>query len=109
MHRAKGLCGLCPSLLGKKGGRTGGRGLVVCAVVSFPFGMDTKEQKLSQCLESLERGAKELDIFMNFLTQEETKPAVELIAKSGMEFVKTSTGFSFASATEEDVKLLCSV
>jgi hypothetical protein len=57
--------------LGKKGGRTGGRGLVVCAVVSFPFGMDIKEQKPSQCLESLERDAKELDIVMNFLTQEE--------------------------------------
>jgi deoxyribose-phosphate aldolase len=66
MHRAKGLCGLRPSLLGKKGGRTGGRGLVVCAVVSFPFGMDIKEQKPSQCLESFERGAKELDIVMNF-------------------------------------------
>jgi deoxyribose-phosphate aldolase len=66
MHRAKGLCGLRPSLLGKKGSRTGGRGLVVCAVVSFPFVMNAKEQKLSQCLESLERGAKELDIVMNF-------------------------------------------
>jgi deoxyribose-phosphate aldolase len=117
--------------------------LVVCAVVSFPFGMDTKEQKLSQCLESLERGAKELDIVMNFsalksghisyvreellaigrntegfvrkviieagyLNEEEKKLAVELIAESGMEFVKTSTGFSFPGATEEDVKLLYS-
>jgi len=117
--------------------------LVVCAVVSFPFGMDTKEQKLSQCLESLERGAKELDIVMNFsalksghlpyvreellaigrntegfvrkviieagyLNEEEKRLAVELIAESGMEFVKTSTGFSFPGATEEDVKLLYS-
>jgi deoxyribose-phosphate aldolase len=31
---------------------------------------------------------------------------VELIAESGMEFVKTSTGFSISGATEEDVKLL---
>jgi hypothetical protein len=63
MHRAEGLCGLRPSLLGKKGGRLAGGGLAVCAVVSFPFGMDTKEQKLSQCLESLESGAKELRLF----------------------------------------------
>jgi len=78
-------------------------------LVSFPFGMDTKEQKPSQYLGSLEREAKELDIVMNFLTQEEKKPAVELIAKSGMEFVKTSKGFSFPGATEENVKPLCSI
>jgi len=34
---------------------------------------------------------------------------VELIAKSGTEFVKTSTGLSFPGATEENVKLLYSV
>ena len=71
--------------------------------------MDTKEQKLSQCLESLEKGAKKLDIVMNFLTQEEKRPAVELIAKGGMEFVKISDGIFFPSATEENVKLLYSV
>jgi deoxyribose-phosphate aldolase len=78
--------------------------------------MDTKEQKPSQCLGSLERGAKELDIVINFviieagyLNEEEKKPAVDLIAKNGMGFVKTSKGFSFPGATEENVKPLCSI
>jgi deoxyribose-phosphate aldolase len=34
---------------------------------------------------------------------------MELIAKSGMRFVKISTEFSFPDATEENVKLLYSV
>ncbi len=115
--------------------------LKVCAVISFPFGMDTKEQKIYQCLESMEKGAKELDIVMNFsalrsghvdyvreellalarntegsvrkviietayLNEEQKTLSVELIAESGMEFVKTSTGFSPTGANLEDVKLL---
>lgn len=43
---------------------SGGK-LVVCSVVSFPLGLDTKEQKLLQALRALEDGAKELDIVMN--------------------------------------------
>ncbi|WP_448587541.1 hypothetical protein [Thermocrinis sp.] len=50
----------------RKAVQLAGKDLVVCAVISFPFGMETKEQKICQCLESLERGAKELDIVMNF-------------------------------------------
>lgn len=39
--------------------------LVVCSVVSFPFGLHTKEQKLVEALQALEDGAVELDIVMN--------------------------------------------
>lgn len=39
--------------------------LVVCSVVSFPFGLDTKDQKLKQAMKALEDGASELDIVIN--------------------------------------------
>jgi deoxyribose-phosphate aldolase len=37
---------------------------------------------------------------VGYLNEEEKKPAVELIAKGGMGFMKISTGFSFPGATE---------
>ncbi len=119
---------------------SGGR-LVVCSVVSFPFGLDTKEQKVMQAVRALEDGAGELDIVLNisalksglygyvkeelkaiarntegvvkkviietaYLSEEEKRLAVELIANMGMAFVKTSTGYAPSGATEEDIKLL---
>ncbi|QID33362.1 deoxyribose-phosphate aldolase [Pampinifervens florentissimum] len=119
---------------------SGGR-LVVCSVVSFPFGLDTKEQKVMQAVRALEDGASELDIVLNisalksgmygyveeelkaiarntegvvrkviietaYLSEEEKRLAVELIADTGMAFVKTSTGYAPSGATEEDIKLL---
>ena len=128
----------------KRAVQLAGKELKVCAVISFPFGMDTKEQKIYQCLESVEKGAEELDIVLNFsalrsgqvdyvreellalarnteglvrkviietayLSKEQKVLSVELIAESGMEFVKTSTGFSAMGATVEDVRLLLDV
>lgn len=43
------------------------------------------------------------------LTKEEIIKACELAVKAGLEFVKTSTGFSKSGATFEDVKLMKSV
>lgn len=40
------------------------------------------------------------------LTEEEKVRACELSEKAGADFVKTSTGFSTAGATVEDVKLM---
>jgi len=40
------------------------------------------------------------------LTDEEKKKACALAKEAGMDFVKTSTGFSTAGATTEDVKLM---
>lgn len=40
------------------------------------------------------------------LTEEEKKTACELVIKAGADFIKTSTGFSFAGAAKEDVLLL---
>ena len=43
------------------------------------------------------------------LTQEEKIKACELAVKAGVDFVKTSTGFSTGGATVEDVKLMRSI
>ncbi len=40
------------------------------------------------------------------LTNEEKKRACELAVRAGLDFVKTSTGFSTGGATEEDVRLM---
>ena len=40
------------------------------------------------------------------LTDEEKKTVSELAVDAGADFIKTSTGFSFSGATEEDVKLI---
>ncbi len=42
----------------------------------------------------------------SYLTEEEKKTVCKLAAKAGADFVKTSTGFSSAGATAEDVKLM---
>lgn len=42
----------------------------------------------------------------SYLTYEEKKNVCKLAAKAGADFVKTSTGFSNAGATAEDVKLM---
>ena len=39
------------------------------------------------------------------LTKEEKKKMCEVVTKAGADFIKTSTGFSTAGATFEDVKL----
>ncbi|MFN7065032.1 MAG: deoxyribose-phosphate aldolase [Aquificaceae bacterium] len=118
-----------------------GKELVVCSVISFPFGLDTKEEKLFQSVKALEEGAKELDIVINisafksglykyveeelkaivrntegsvrkviietaYLTEKEKALAVEILLDSGVEFVKTSTGYAPTGATEEDVSFL---
>ncbi|MGZ9755957.1 deoxyribose-phosphate aldolase [Mycoplasma sp. 246B] len=43
------------------------------------------------------------------LTEEEIKKATEIVLKSGAEFIKTSTGFSFRGANLKDIELMKSV
>ncbi|TDV24355.1 deoxyribose-phosphate aldolase [Mycoplasmopsis mustelae] len=43
------------------------------------------------------------------LTEEEIKKATEIVMKSGAEFIKTSTGFSFRGANLRDIELMKSV
>lgn len=61
-----GVFGVCVNPFWVKRAKTlADKSLKVCCVVSFPFGLDTKEQKMKQSLKALEDGADELDIVMN--------------------------------------------
>lgn len=44
---------------------TGGKGIPVCSVVSFPFGWDTSDEKLRQTEALLRQGVDEVDVVMN--------------------------------------------
>ncbi len=137
-----GVYGVCVNPFWvRKAVELAGNKLVVCSVVSFPFGLERKEEKIDQSVKALEEGAKELDIVMNisafksglfkyveeelraiarntqgairkviietaYLSDKEMAFALELIRDSGMEFIKTSTGYAPKGATEKDVKLL---
>ena len=46
-------------------GETGGKGIRVCSVVSFPFGWDTTDHKLRQTEWLLKEGVDEIDVVMN--------------------------------------------
>jgi deoxyribose-phosphate aldolase len=44
---------------------TGGRGVPVCSVVSFPYGWDSSDEKLRQAEALLQAGVDEIDVVMN--------------------------------------------
>ncbi|QDY86835.1 deoxyribose-phosphate aldolase [Mycoplasma anserisalpingitidis] len=56
-------------------------------------------------------GSKVLKVIIEtaLLTTEEIKRATKIVMKSGAEFIKTSTGFSYRGATLEDVQTMKSV
>ncbi|MGZ9413155.1 deoxyribose-phosphate aldolase [Mycoplasma sp. 480] len=55
-----------------------------------------------------EIGSKILKVIVEtaLLTKDEIKKATEIVLASGAEFVKTSTGFSYRGASEEDIKIM---
>ncbi len=62
----KGVYAVCVnSFWVKEVARISERKLIVCSVISFPFGAEGKEKKLYTALKALEDGASELDIVIN--------------------------------------------
>ncbi|MBN3535121.1 deoxyribose-phosphate aldolase [Mycoplasma procyoni] len=55
-----------------------------------------------------EIGSKILKVIIEtaLLTKDEIKKATEIVLKSGAEFVKTSTGFSYRGASAEDIEIM---
>lgn len=75
-----------------------------------------KEGKMDYVLNDIktvkkEIGSKILKVIIEtaLLTKEEIISATEIVLNSGAEFVKTSTGFSYRGASNEDVELMKSV
>ena len=117
-----------------------GERVKICTVIGFPNGNMTKETKVFETKDALEKGADEIDMVINIgmlkageyayvldeiksikeacgknilkviietclLTNEEKIKMCEIVSKAGADYIKTSTGFSTAGATFEDVKL----
>ncbi len=121
---------------------TGGKGIPVCSVVSFPFGWDSSDEKLRQTEALLRQGADEVDVVMNVsrfiagdheyirketaaikalcgenvvvkliietacLDASQIATAASFGVEAGVDFIKTSTGYSSRGATVEDVQLI---
>ena len=89
--------------------------LPICTVIGFPNGYSTTATKVFETKDAIANGASEIDMVINigFLkdgrydeVEEEKIKMCEIVTKAGAEFIKTSTGFSTAGATFEDVKLM---
>ena len=105
--------------------------LAICTVIGFPNGYNTTATKLFETEDALKNGADEIDMVINIgelkaknyefveneiralkeafetclLTEEEKVKMCELVTSAGADFIKTSTGFSKAGATFEDIEL----
>ena len=73
---------------------------------------DLKDRRLSEIEEEIRAiheacGGKILKVIIEtcLLTEEEKILMCEIVTKAGAEYIKTSTGFSAAGATFEDVEL----
>ena len=114
--------------------------IAICTVIGFPNGYNTKEVKVFETADAVEKGADEIDMVINIgdlkaknydkikdeivaikaackgkilkviietclLTEEEKIKMCEIVTAAKADFIKTSTGFSKAGATREDVAL----
>ena len=103
----------------------------VCTVIGFPNGYMTTATKEFETKDALANGADEIDMVINIggakdgkfeaieeeirilkviietclLTDEEKKAMCKAVTAAGADYIKTSTGFSKAGATFEDIKL----
>ena len=89
--------------------------LAICTVIGFPNGYSTTATKVFEAADAVKNGADEVDMVINvlkviietcLLTEEEKIRMCEIVTRAGAEFIKTSTGFSIAGATFDDVALM---
>ena len=103
----------------------------VCTVIGFPNGYNTTKVKIAETEDALQNGADEIDMVINLgdvknsqfhKVKDEIKALKQICGdhvlkviietclltreeKIGADFIKTSTGFSTAGATFEDIRL----
>ena len=88
--------------------------LPICTVIGFPNGYHTTAVKVFETKNAIANGSSEIDMVINigFLKDgryeevEEEIKACEIVTNAGAEFIKTSTGFSTAGATFDDIALM---
>ena len=64
------------------------------------------ESEIEKVVDAADGNCVKVIIETCLLTDEEKKIVSELAVNAGADFIKTSTGFSFLGATEEDIKLI---
>ena len=99
--------------------------LPICTVIGFPNGYSTTAVKVFETKDAIENGASEIDMVINIgMLKDKRYQDVEdeirqiketcgekilkviIVTKAGADYIKTSTGFSTAGATFEDVDLM---
>lgn len=114
--------------------------LAICTVIGFPNGYNSKEVKVFETKDAIQKGADEIDMVINIgdlkaklydkiqdeivaikaacgdkilkviietclLTENEKIKMCEIVTNAKADYIKTSTGFSKAGATREDVSI----
>ena len=114
--------------------------LAICTVIGFPNGYNSKEVKVFETKDAIQKGADEIDMVINIgdlkaklydkiqdeiaavkaacgskilkviietclLTEDEKIKMCEIVTDAKADYIKTSTGFSKAGATREDVSI----
>ncbi len=108
----KGVYGVCVnSFWVKRAAEISSGKVVVCSVVSFPFGTDTKEAKLYSSLRALEDGASELDIVVNISAVKSglwdyVNEEINSIARNTQGFVRKFIIETAYLTDEEKIRLL---
>ena len=117
----------CKAYMQEKGSAVG-----VCTVIGFPTGYSTTAVKVFEAADAVKNGADEIDMVINIgmlkdgrdegvleeinavkviietclLSEDEKIRMCGIVSRSNADFIKTSTGFSTAGATFEDVALM---
>ena len=73
----------------------------VCTVIGFPTGYSTTAAKVFEAADAVKNGADEVDMVINIGMLKDGR-----VSQSDADFIKTSTGFSTAGATFDDVALM---
>lgn len=93
----------------------------VCTVIGFPLGATSTQAKLAEIRQALEDGCEEFDMVINIgrlksgdveyvreeirALKQEKETMCDVVCEAGADYIKTSTGFSTAGATFEDIEL----
>ncbi len=80
--------------------------LCICTVIGFPNGYNTTACKVMETKDAAGEHILKVIIETCLLTEEEKIRLCQIVSQSGADFIKTSTGFSKAGATAEDVRLM---
>ena len=96
--------------------------LNICTVIGFPLGYSTRESKVFEAKDAVEKGAQEVDMVINitdlkngdiqkviietcYLTEQEKTAMCRAVTSAGADYIKTSTGFGTKGADIEDIRL----